>query len=116
MSGGKTSALGKEVSGRYVLLPLSKRALYSEFCGHPYLFLLKYSLNEPTLCQTKMPSSGSLGRRVQLFAARFLTCFIFRFVSSPLLGTCNLCFDCFASEVGSFGSRSLRFSESGTRF
>ena len=27
-----------------------------------------------------------------------------------LLGTCNLCFDCFASEVGSFGSRSLRFS------
>jgi len=25
-----------------------------------------------------------------------------------------LCFDCFASEVGSFGSRSLRFSESGT--
>jgi len=25
------------------------------------------------------------------------------------------CFDCFASEVGSFGSRSLRFSESGTR-
>jgi hypothetical protein len=35
MSGGKTSALGKEVSGRYVLLPLSKRALYSEFCGHP---------------------------------------------------------------------------------
>src|SRR5260221_1763348 len=71
MSGGKTSALGKEVSGRYVLLPLSKRALYSEFCGHPYLFLLKYSLNEPTLCHTKMPSSGSLGRRVQLFAARF---------------------------------------------
>ena len=37
MSGGKTSALGKEVSGRYVLLPLSKRALYSEFCGHPLL-------------------------------------------------------------------------------
>ena len=32
-----------------------------------------------------------------------------------LLGTCNLCFDCFASEVGSFGSRSLRFSERGTR-
>ena len=25
------------------------------------------------------------------------------------------CFDCFASEVGSFGSRGLRFSESGTR-
>ena len=37
MSGGKTSALGKEVSGRYVLLPLSKRDLYSEFCGHPLL-------------------------------------------------------------------------------
>ena len=35
----RQNALGKEVSGRYVLLPLSKRALYSEFCGHPITVL-----------------------------------------------------------------------------
>ena len=39
-----------------------------------YLSLLKYSLNGPTLCHTKMPFSGSLGRRVQLAQAAALYC------------------------------------------
>ena len=39
-----------------------------------YLSLLKFGLNGPTLCHTKMPFSGSLGRRVQLGQAAPLYC------------------------------------------
>ena len=41
---------------------------------HPYLSLLKYGLNGPTLCHTKCPFLGSLGRRVQLAQAAALYC------------------------------------------
>jgi len=44
----------------------------------------------------KRPFSGSLGRRVQLFAARSLTCFKFRFVSSPLPWTYQSLWSVFA--------------------
>jgi hypothetical protein len=37
MSGDRTNGLGKEASERYGRIRQSKRALYSEFCGHPFI-------------------------------------------------------------------------------